>query len=76
MRVFYTGDWANEPGQGEHDGTTVTLDDGRVFRDVHATHLKPSPGRRFMPWTEYQEDREKKLAALRQAAASRRQDTK
>jgi hypothetical protein len=72
--IHYTGDMANQPGNGVvtslRPATTygiesmdITLEDGRVFRAVHLSNFS-GIGRRFWTMTDYQADRAMKIAAM------------
>lgn len=72
QKVKYTGDNANVEGEGKIieivDGSfgqlvTVKLTDGREFV-ISPVSFHKSPGRRFIPWDEYQADRAAKIAQL------------
>lgn len=77
-RVHYTGDMANLPGQGiiikrrEADNYApisydVKFDDeDRMFRGVTYLSFEPGPGRRFWLFSEWKEDREKRIQQMQQ----------
>ncbi len=76
MRIYYTGDMANQSGQGTivaHNppdkfaraGTfDVDMDDGRKWRGLFPSAFDASPGRRFWPLDEWLEDRRARLAEM------------
>jgi hypothetical protein len=82
-RIHYTGDMANDPGDGSVTAVTdgrhgvfydITLDDGRIFRMTpHVSCVFNGPGRRFWIMSEYQAKRAAEIAKYTAAAASYRQ---
>ena len=65
-RIYYTGDMANNDGEGtvtSVDATTVdiAMDDGREFRRLWATAFNPGLGRRFWLLDEWVEFRRREL---------------
>ena len=74
-RFYYTGDMANEEGEGtiaavinNEWGTSyrcVFNDPGRTPFVVTPAAFAPGPGRRFWPLWEWKEDRAAKIAAFR-----------
>jgi hypothetical protein len=69
-RIHYTGDMANDPG----DGSVTAVTDGRIFRMTpHVSCVFNGPGRRFWIMSEYQAKRAAEIAKYTAAAASYRQ---
>ena len=78
QKFYYTGDMANIPGiakiieikssiyYGKIYNLKIENDSGesRIAKGITATAFEKSPGRRFIPWEEYQEEREIKIARL------------
>jgi hypothetical protein len=72
-RIYYSGDMANcgdfgvvKRAYSDKWGAffDIHLDDGRSIKGLHQISFNPGPGRRFMAFAEYQEDRQKKLLEL------------
>ena len=72
--VYYTGDVANQPGNGTvtairpanqwaAESMDITLDDGREMRAIQISNFS-GPGRRFWTMDEWQADRAKKIAQM------------
>jgi hypothetical protein len=73
-RIYYTGDMANADDAGTvvavrprdkfaPESYDIDLDDGRRFRGVYHTSFDAGSGRRFMPLSEWQKDRDDRIRA-------------
>jgi hypothetical protein len=77
VRIYYTGDMANpsghgvitrrhEPNKWGYQQVDIQLDDGgHLWRGVMLGSFQPAPGRRFWLETDWQADRDAKIAAMR-----------
>ena len=82
VRIYYTGDMANQSGFGviekrrisERFGyrqVDIKMDDGRTMPGIHDASFQPSPGRRFWLEADWQADRQKRIDRLAQAWPAR-----
>jgi hypothetical protein len=73
VRLYYTGDMANHSGFGTvskawfdpkwgYHNIEVTMDDGRPNFCIELSGLQPGPGRHFWLASDYEADRQQRIA--------------
>ncbi len=83
VRIYYTGDMANSCGSGViterlpinpkwgYREVKIAMDDGRKWFAIGLTSFQPSPGRRFWLETDWQADRDRRIAEFRASMEKR-----
>lgn len=83
VRIYYTGDMANQPGHGaitlrrpidprwKYKQVDISMDDGRTMRAIGIENFQPAPGRRFWLGDDWQADRERRIAEFKSYVATR-----
>ena len=75
-KVYYTGDMANQPGEGKvvkvrpqnrfgPETYDIQFDDGRLFKGVFGLSFDAGAGRRFWPLAQWQVEQQIRIEQLK-----------